>query len=236
MTSKILALDIETSPTLAYVWKFFRENISLDQVKEPGDILCVGAQWVGTNKKFFLSTWGNGRQDMLEGIHELISQADAILTYNGDSFDLKKLNGAFLVAGLKPVPPITSIDLYKTVKKMGFVSGKLAFVGPLLGLGGKTSHEGFMMWRKVLDGDEKARRKMEKYCQQDVTLLCKLYDKMKGHIKSHPHLGEDKHECGACGSNHVQSRGYRRTKTFKIQRIQCQNCGSWADGKRTKIV
>ena len=38
-----------------------------------------------------------------------------------------------------------------------------------------------------------------------------------------------------CGSNRMQSRGHRRTKTFKIQRLQCRDCGSWQSGKRTKV-
>jgi transposase-like protein len=42
--------------------------------------------------------------------------------------------------------------------------------------------------------------------------------------------------CGTCGSVHVHSRGYRRTKSFLIQRFQCQTCGSWSDGVRKKVV
>jgi ribonuclease D len=76
---------------------------------------------------------------------------------------------------------------------------------------------------------------MGKYCKQDVKLLEKLYLKVRPFIKNHPHLGKAAHECGACNSNHVQSRGYRRTKYFRIQRLQCQACGQWQDGKREKI-
>lgn len=112
---------------------------------------------------------------------------------------------------------------------------RLAFVAPLLRVGGKMKHEGFSLWSKVLDGNEKAREKMKKYNIQDVKLLESLYNKIKPFIKNHPHLGTEKHECGACGSKKTQSRGYRRTKHFKIQRIQCTDCGSWSEGARTKV-
>ena len=88
-----------------------------------------------------------------------------------------------------------------------------------------------------MEGDEPAQKRMARYCKQDVKLLEKLYLKIRPFIRNHPHMGEVKgHECGACGSRHLQSRGYRRTKTMRIQRLQCQKCGSWSDGKREKVI
>jgi transposase-like protein len=91
------------------------------------------------------------------------------------------------------------------------------------------------LWTKVLDGDVKAMARMEKYCRGDTNLTEKLYIKLRPYILNHPHMGLVKSECGACGSNATQSRGYRRTKMFKIQRLQCQSCGSWFDGTRSKV-
>jgi hypothetical protein len=157
------------------------------------------------------------------------------VTYNGDAFDLRKLMGEFIMTGLGPTPPLTSIDLLKSVRKLGLQSGKLAYVGPLLGLGGKVKHEGFELWTKVMAGDKAAQKRMTTYCKGDVTLTEKLYLKLKPFIRNHPHLGLVKADCGACGSNETQNRGYRRTKYFKIQRLQCNKCGSWSDGKRTAV-
>jgi len=171
---------------------------------------------------------------MIRAAHELLSEADAVVTYNGDKFDLPKLNGEFVLDGLPPVPPVTSIDVIKTIRKMGFLMTRLAFIGPLLRVGEKVKHEGFDLWAKVIDGDPKAQERMRKYNIKDVVLLEKLYLKIRPFIKNHPHLGKEARECGACGSNNVHSRGYRRTKYFKIQRLQCQSCGGWQDGKREK--
>ena len=173
---------------------------------------------------------------MLEAIHAMLSHADAVVTFNGDRFDLPILQGEFMLAGLAPTPPLTSIDVLKTVRKFKFFMSKLAFIGPKLGLGAKVKHEGFALWTAVMAGDKSAEKRMEKYCKQDVNLLEKLYLKIRPYIRNHPHLGKAGHAaCGACGSPHTHSRGTRRTRAYKIGRLQCQACGSWQDGKRTKL-
>jgi uncharacterized protein YprB with RNaseH-like and TPR domain len=234
--SKILLVDIETAPIKAYVWRLFDQNVGLNQIIDNGGIICVGLKWAGERETFLYSDWEHGHEEMLRNVHRMISEADAVVTYNGDKFDLPKLQGEFLLMGLPSPPPVTSIDVYKAVRKLGFISNKLAFIGPLLKMGGKIKHEGFDLWTKVIDGDEKAQRMMSRYCVQDVRLLEKVYRKILPFIKNHPHLGTTKHECGACGSNNTQSRGFRRTKHFRIQRIQCQDCGSWSEGTRSKIT
>lgn len=235
MTRRILVLDIETKPTLAYIWRAWDENTTPDKVVENGGLLCFAAKWVGNPTKIFYSEWDDGHEAMVLAARELLDEADAVVTYNGDKFDLPILRGEFLLAGLNDAAPVTSIDVIKTVKKLGFLMNRLAYIGPLLNAGRKLKHEGFELWSKVLKGDETAQRKMKRYNIQDVVVLELLYKKIIPFIKSHPHLGDKKHACGACGSNHVQSRGFRRTKYFKIQRIQCQDCGSWSEGTRAKI-
>lgn len=232
---RILALDIETRPAKAYVWKLFDENIGIEQLIEPGGVICVGAKWLGSDETLFDADWSCGHKTMLKRVHHEISKADAILTYNGDRFDLPKLNGEFILHGLGPTPPVTSIDLFKTVRGFRYDSRKLAFIGPYLGVGAKVENGGFKLWARVMAGDKSAFTEMEKYCMQDVLLLEKLYGRMKPFIKNHPKLLDTaKYECGACGSSHVQGRGFRRTRAFKIQRLQCQDCGSWFDGARVK--
>lgn len=236
MASKILILDIETKPALVYAWRAYGDqNHTEDKIVHPTSLLCVGAKWLGQKNVILFSEWEHGMEEMLRGVHALMSEADAVVTYNGDKFDLPILQGAFLLAGFDMPPPPTSIDLIKPVRRLGFFRNNLAFIGPFLGLGAKIKHEGFSLWSKVMEGDPKAHKRMEKYCKQDVKLTEKLYLRVRGYIKNHPHLGDNPHECGNCGSNHVQSRGYRRTKYFRIQRLQCQACGSWSDGTRQKI-
>lgn len=232
---KILYYDIEWKPAKAYVWQCWDVNIAPNQLIDEGGLLCFSAMWEGSKEVIFKSEWADGREDMIKTLHDLWSQADAIIGYNSDKYDNRKSMGEFLLAGLKPPAPITSIDLLKAVKKMGFIMNRLAYIGPLLKIGKKIKHEGFELWTAVENGDVKAQARMRRYCIQDTRLLVPLYKKIRPFIVNHPHLGEKKHECGACGSNHVQHRGYRRTKSFKIQRIQCVSCGSWQSGKREMI-
>lgn len=234
--NKILVLDIETRPAQAYIWQAYGEqNIGVEQIIDAGSIICVGFKWLGERETFLYSDWEHGHEEMLKQVWLAMNAADAILTYNGDKFDLPKLQGEFLRAGFGPPAPVTSIDVVKVVRKLGYFVNRLAFIGPFLGVGAKIKHEGFELWVKVMSGNGPAQRRMARYCKQDVKLLERLYLKVRPFVKNHPHLGNEARECGACGSNHVQSRGYRRTKYFKVQRLQCQSCGGWQDGKREKV-
>lgn len=218
------------------MWRAWDENVSVDQVVDAGGLLCFAAKWHDEKETLFYSDWTHSHGDMVRAAHVLISEADAVIGFNSDKYDLPKLQGEFLIEGLNPPPPVTSIDLIKTVKKFGLFMNRLAFVGPFLRLGDKLKHEGFDLWVKVMSGDVKAQNKMMRYNIQDVLLTEKLYVKIKPYIKNHPNLGnQGAGACGSCGSDHLQSRGQRRTKYFKIQRKQCQSCGSWSDGTRSKI-
>ena len=59
----------------------------------------------------------SGKKKMLKEIHAMLDEADVVVTFNGDKFDLKILNQEFLMAGLGPASPYKSVDLYKVVKR-----------------------------------------------------------------------------------------------------------------------
>jgi hypothetical protein len=236
---KLLVLDIETAPGIRYFWRLFDENGSIEQVIQPSRILCWAAKWVGVPGIHFRSEWGGGgTKGMLTQLSGLIWQADAVITQNGDRFDLPRINGALALAKLPPVPPVASIDIYKTIKQLGFDSNKLGYVGPLLGCGAKVKHEGFPLWTKVLAGDPNAQSRMMRYNLRDVQVTERVYQRLRPFIKNHPYCGEGGKvlECPACGGPKLQRRGFRRTKAFFIERLHCQSCGTWSDGKRTKAT
>lgn len=242
MTAKILVLDIETKPATAYVWRLFDETVGLEQLIAPSQIIAVGAKWYGRPTMYYKDVWKKGRGKdgsrggMLCMAHDLMSQADAIVTFNGDKFDIPKLVGEFAEVGLPPLPPIASIDVRKTTSKMGYTSGKLAHVAPLLGCGSKRENSGFRLWREYLEGDPAARKEMRLYNLQDVRVLEDVYTKVRPFIKTHPYLAGDRGLCPHCGSSKVHRKGVRRTKSFWIDRLHCQNCGAWSDGSRRKIA
>lgn len=233
---KILVLDIETAPGLAYVWNARDEYLPAERLIRPGRMLCWSAKYVGGKYVFGLDE-RDGRETMLEMLRTELVAADAVVTYNGDKFDLPKINGQLLQAGLKPIPSVTSIDLYKTVKKMGLMYNRLEYVSELLKIGSKIKHEGFALWRKIEEGDAAAWGRMVRYNQQDVRLTERLYKKLRPFIANHPYLGPGSGGitgCPCCGSTKVQHRGTRRTRASIIERLQCIACGHWFPGKRRK--
>lgn len=238
---RILVLDIETKLVEAYTFSIRDTHITHKQIKDlPASartIHCVGYKWIGERRTTVLSEWAHGYSEMIRRTHEVLSEADAVVTYNGASFDIPKLNGQFMLEGIPLPPPLTQIDLYKAARKLGFICNKLDYIAQIMGLGSKVKHPGLEMWIATLNGCPKAQRKMTKYCAGDITLTEAVYARLLPYITDHPHLGDtDRDACGACGSSRLQARGVRRTKTMFIARQQCQACGSWQSGKRTKAA
>ncbi len=230
---KILLLDIETGPAKAYIWSLFDTYTPLERLIEPGRTLCAAFQWYGEKEVYFVSEWYHGTKAMLGILRRAMSEADAVITYNGDKFDFIKLAGEFILHDVKPCAPITSIDLYKVCKKLGFISGKLEYVGPYLEIGSKTKHAGFSLWRKVLSGDAKAQRKMEAYNRKDVRLMVGLYKLMAPYMENHPSLHGQR--CSVCGSAKWHKHGTRKTRAYEYDRLECQTCGHWDKGPKRKI-
>lgn len=232
---RILFLDIETKPAVIASFGIRDQHITHKQILRDGGVICVGLRWSDEKRSKVYSDWEHGHAEMLRVVHLALCEADAVATYNGASFDIPKLSGEFLLAGLPPPPPLTQIDIYKAVRKLGFICNKLDYIAPLLGLGAKIKHDGLEMWLAVMDGDVKAQRKMAKYCAGDVDLTVEVYEKVRAYVPNHPHMGMTRAlACPACGSHQVISQGVRRTKAMFVQRLQCKRCGSWSQGKRVR--
>lgn len=231
---KILVVDVEWAPALVYTFDMWNSNASPDKMIDHGGLLCFCAHWIGSKEFLFYSKWGDGREGMAKALVELLSEAEAVVTYNGDKYDLPKIMGEIVLAGLAPPPKPASIDLLKTVKKFGFNMNRMAYIAPLLGLGGKVKHEGFSLWKDVLNGCPKAQKKMTRYCIQDVRLTARMYKKLLPYITNHPKLRPGD-TCPNCESTKTQKRGYRFTRYFRIQRNQCQSCSTWFETTKQKI-
>ena len=244
---KILTLDIETSPSLAYVWRLFKENIPLQRLVDTGEIICVAAKWHGDDNVLFYSVHHDGKQEMLNAIYNLLSEADAVVTYNGKKFDIPHLNREFILAGMTPPAPYAHIDLYWTARqKFNFISNKLDNVAQELGLGNKVAHAGFQLWIDCMKGDPDAWEEMKTYNMQDVVLTEKLYDRMLPWISPHPTASlyadpaspeAGKPACPNCASTKLKPRGRAYTSVTVYQRYRCDDCGKWSrSGSRLEGV
>lgn len=234
---KILLLDIETSPNLAYVWRLFKQNISIDKIVDSSTVMCHSAKWLGEDRVYFDSIYKSSHKKMLKGIHELLCEAEAVVSYNGKSFDIPTLNKEFLLHEMAPPSPYKQIDLLKVARdQFNFVSNKLEYVAKALGLEGKTKHTGFQLWIDCLAKKPEAWKLMETYNKQDTLLLEQVYNRMLPWIKGHPNLVlyDGVIGCPKCGSTKYQSRGTAYANHTAYKRHQCSGCHGWFRG--AKIV
>lgn len=230
---KCLYIDIETAPSVAYIYKLWQETIPLDRLRESGRMICFSAKWHGDRRVQFYSEHNVGRDEMLSAAHDLLTEADVVVHYNGKRFDVPMLNREFLVAGMGPPAPYQQLDLYKEVRKtFKFDSNKLDHVAQQLEIGQKVKHSGFKLWLGCMAGDAKAWREMEKYNKQDVKLLEDLYLQLRPWISSHPHVGlydgGDLAACPRCGSTNFKRNGNAYTQQGRYQRWFCHDCKGYS--------
>jgi hypothetical protein len=232
---KILLLDIESSPNTAHVWGLWQQNVGLKQLMESSYVLCWAAKWLGEEEILFDSVHQSKPRNMLKKIHSLISEADAVIHYNGTKFDMPTLNKEFLLFGMNPPAPYKQIDLLRTMRsQFRFPSNKLDYVAQRLGLGSKTEHEGHELWVKCMNGDKEAWKTMEKYNKQDVVLLEQVYNRVLPWIKNHPNhnLFNEEAVCPTCSSTYLHKRGTAISSVGTYQRYQCKSCGTWSQGTK----
>jgi predicted RNA-binding Zn-ribbon protein involved in translation (DUF1610 family) len=228
---RILSIDIETRPNLAWVWDFWDQNIGLNQVKENGTMICFAAKWVGEDKIMFWSDFHSGHEVMVTSAWMLLDQADVVMGYNSKKFDVRHLNREFLLAGLQPPAPFQQIDLYQAWRSKFYTpSNKMEYVSKLV----KCPHQkinthGFELWRDCMAGDPKAWDKMRRYNRRDVRVTEELYDVIRAWIPGIPSHAAftGAFVCPACGSDNIVEEGHAYTKQTMYKRWHCKDCGRW---------
>ena len=223
--SRILFIDVETSPLLSYVWEAWEAN-SL-HIEKQREIICVAYKWEG-GKVHVFGLDKNKPRAIAKRLRRLLDECDVAVAQNGNAFDFKIINTFIIKHGLPPPSPYKTVDTLLIARRhFKFASNKLNDLGEYLGVGKKVETGGFKLWLSCLRKDREAWRKMKKYNKVDVILLEKVYNKLRGWAKS-PIL-RDGFVCPVCGSAHVHLSGWKIYKTYKAQRFQCRNCGAWRE-------
>lgn len=237
---KILTLDIETKPMTVYSWGLFNQNHSIDQIVGHGGMICFAAKWLGSKEVLFYSDFHDGYETMVQAAHGLLSEADIVIGYNSDRFDIKKINNEFFKSGLKPPRPFKSIDLIKTNKgRFDLPSRKLDYLVRTAGIGKKVTHTGFQLWLDCMAGDPAAWELMKRYCIGDVKVTEKAYLTLLPWLTNAPHLGMWTGEifsCPYCGGKRLERAGIAHTLVQQYELYQCQSkhCGGWVRGVTRK--
>jgi len=243
---KILILDIETAPVLAYVWRTFKENISWDQVSTDWYILSFAAKWLDDAHVLYYDQSRKrdieDDQALMRKLHKLLDQADIVVAHNGKKFDVRKIKARFILNGFPPPSPFKVVDtLLEARREFAFTSNRLvALTDQLCPEEKKDEHKefpGFALWAECLKGNRDAWRAMKTYNEQDVRALEALYLKLRPWIVGHPNVAAyvdpERVSCPKCGSTNVERRGYSFTQTSKYQRYHCRDCGGWSRGRLT---
>jgi len=233
---KILIIDIETSPTKAFIWRMWKENIGNNQVIDHSYIMCFSAKWFGEDEIIYSETRTEDDSSITKQMIELLDQADFVVAHNASRFDVPRINAAAIINGMKPPSPYRVIDTLKVAKKhFKFERNTLEHIAEILGCTPKSSHakfNGFELWKECLDGNEEAWEEMRDYNIQDVHTLEEVYLKLRPWHKEHPNLGSkmesDVPVCSRCGSPNLKQKGYTYTDVSKFPLFHCKDCGSYS--------
>lgn len=245
---KVLILDIETAPIVAWVWDIWDQNVGLNQIKSDWHLLSFSAKWLGdpANKTIYFDQRNakniENDKELLKKVWLLLDECDILITQNGKRFDHKKLNARFVINGMQPPSSYKQIDTFVIAKKhFGFTSNKLEYMSDKLCVKYKKQTKrkfaGFELWRECLAGNVEAWNEMEKYNKYDVLSLEELYNKLipwDNSIDFNLYNVDGDITC-KCGSDDFQKNGSFYTAAGKFQRYKCTDCGAETRGKKNLL-
>lgn len=236
---KVLIFDIETAPILAHVWGLWDNNVSLNQIVSDWHVMSWSAKWLGDPASSVMYKDQRAAKnieqdkDLLQGIWNLLDEADIVVTQNGKNFDQKKLNARFIINGFQPPSSYKHIDTKQIASKhFGFTSNKLEYMTDKLNTQYKklkhNKFPGHEMWTECLKGNLEAWKEMETYNKHDVLALEELYNKLipwDNSINFNLYHDAEDHVC-KCGSTVFIKNGFYYTASGKFQKHKCKKCGA----------
>lgn len=249
--ARILNMDIETAPMLAFVWGCFKQYVNPDQLLHESQVICWAAKWLDGDDVLFdsmqddikpsanpLDFYRYSDERVVRSMWELFDAADIVVGHNGVAFDQKTLNARWIKHGLHPPSPFKFVDTYSMVKDVARLPrNKLESVGRYYGIGRKLEHEGFDLWVKCMCGDSDAWEKMRRYNEQDVRLDEEAYLLFRAWWNRHPNVAlhyDDPHRrCIVCGSTAVveDTSHQARTAASVFPAYRCESCGKIMRGR-----
>lgn len=241
LNPKILVIDIESSPLVAYVWGLKDQNIGLNQIKEDWKLMAVGAKWLGDPELMYRDLSKHSEISIINFAWKLLNKADIVITQYGTGFDAPRLNAKFISKGMRPPDPYRHLDTYRIVSRVAqFTSNKLEYLTDKLCVKyKKLSHSkfpGFSLWRECLDGNAEAWKEMQKYNLHDVLSTEELYMKVRAWTpESMPDafLTNGNRKCRVCGGT-INSKGLVSTNKGKWQLLRCKSCKATQRGEKIK--
>ena len=243
---KILIFDIENSYIETAVWKLGQQYVGKAQILKDWFCLSYSAKWLNDDEVMsgVLTSKEAKNQDdkrITKELWELLSSCDLAVTYNGNLYDIPKINTRFIINGFPPPLPYKSIDVYQTIARMfSFSSKSMDFVSYKLELERKKENDGLPLWVACSEGNEEALQKMVDYNRQDVICLELDYLRVLPWIKNHPNVSlwneTKERSCGYCGSSNITwSEKLFQTPAGMYRTFRCNDCDGIGRSKENEL-
>lgn len=251
MTAKLLILDIETQRAVVETFSIWKPFIGIDHIIHPTRVLCFAAKWRGEDDIIFESAWqdpwknASARKQyhsMIGRAYDLLSEADYVVTWNGDRFDMQWLESEMGRLEIGRPAPYKSVDLIKINKrwfKGGQMSMKLDWTSRQWLHDAKVKHGGTDLWHDIRYGTESefaaATELMKEYNIHDTVLTEAVLERYLPwtniNLALHD-LDDGRLHCTKCSSTNITRQGTRATLAAVYQQYRCKDCGGWSRGKR----
>lgn len=235
---KTIILDIETAPSLAYVWGFWKQNVGDDMVLDYGGyIMSCSIKELGKDDVVYIENRTQNDKKITKKILRHLDDADFVIAHNGKKFDIPFIKARAAIHGLNPPSPFKTIDtLLIARKEMNLKRNNLDFLAKALDVPLRKlttrKYPGFKLWWECLHGNDDAWKEMKDYNILDVEVLEQVYVRLRPWASNHPNTttGDDNTVmcCPKCGSDKLKRRGYYFTNKGKYQRYKCSSCGGWS--------
>lgn len=234
---KILILDLETAPMKAYVWRRWKENISLEQTISEWFILAWSAKWLYSPDIYgevLTPEEVRGEDDsrIVASLYTIVNKADIIVAHNGKQADIPWMNSRFILNNLQPPKPFITVDTLEVARRQfGFSSNKLDALAGYFNIPHKL-HTDFQLWKECMEGKQQSLDYMLEYNKMDVKILEEVYLKLAPWIKNGPNmntlLNSEVPVCANCGSEAIEliPNQYYYTSVGKYTLHRCKDCGA----------
>ena len=241
---KLIVLDIETTPHLAYTFGLRKTTIPMENVLKESSILSFAWKIHGEPEVFYeaipidqADKWDD--RELVLRLHRLFSKVGAICGHNIGAFDIPLITRRFFHHGLPPTPKVHLIDTLTMAKETGRgLSNKLGYLtrGQSEEKSSHGKFPGMALWMQYLAGNPEAYQEMQNYNILDIKSNEVLFDRLRPYSNVYiPGQREAAEASGKptclCGSHDLQSRGYHTTRSGKYRRFRCNTCGKWLSSR-----
>jgi hypothetical protein len=232
---KILIFDLENSYVEVASWGINKQYLNRGQILHDWFMLSYSAKWLYDEKVYASALTpkeaiAKNDKRLCEEMYALLDEADICITYNGNGYDIPKINTRFIINKLQPPTPYKSIDVFQTVSRnFAFTSKSMDYVNYSLEIERKKETEGMSLWIKCVAGDPESLKTMLEYNIGDVIALQEQYLVVRPWIKNHPNIGlwhESKEPiCGFCGSTNLEYiDNLYQTPSGLYYSFRCEDC------------